>query len=488
MRTVAARLAIFALSLAIPLVAMSSDPQAPELQGDFVGKLGTLPVLLHLARAADGTLIGSLDSPSQGATGIPCSDFRVEGKKLAFRVPAVKGSWEGSIEEGGAKLAGTWTQGPPQPLTFTRGTLQSLYAPALAPVSAAEMQATLGRDLESALERGTLAAGTGVGVAIGVVRDGERRVFAFGQARPDAIFEIGSVTKTFTGLLLAQLIAQGKVKAEEPVRELLPAGTVQKPAGAEISLLDLVTQHSGLPRMPDNLDPANPANPYADYGATKLYEFMARQGVERAEAPRHLYSNLGFGLLGQALANRASVDYAQLVKQLVTDPLCMDETFMTPSAEQQARFAAGRRFDASPASNWDFDALAGAGGLRSTAADMLKYLEAQLHPEQSCGASRPEAPGAGTLAAAVTQTHELRSDAGPGMRIGYAWVFDPRSGIYWHNGATGGYSSFAFFHPEKDYAAVVLANRSIGPDGSLADALGRHIERRLAGEPALAIE
>ena len=92
-----------------------------------------------------------------------------------------------------------------------------------------------------------------MGVTIGVVRGGVKRVFSYGAAKPDSIFEIGSTTKTFTGLMLAQMVAQGKAKLDERVRELLPPGTVAKPDGVEITLLDLATRRSGLPRFPSNV-------------------------------------------------------------------------------------------------------------------------------------------------------------------------------------------------------------------------------------------
>lgn len=119
-----------------------------------------------------------------------------------------------------------------------------------------------------------------------MVRNGVRRVFAYGTARPDSAFEIGSITKTFTGLILAQMIEHGKVQLDAPVRELLPAGTVAKPQGREITLLDLVTHHSGLPRMPDNVHPADPNDPYADYLATDLYAFIAKTWSRKARERR----------------------------------------------------------------------------------------------------------------------------------------------------------------------------------------------------------
>lgn len=569
--------------------------EEPAVQGDYLGTLGTLHLKLHVTVAADGTLSGALDSPDQGAAGIPCADFHLQGSTLSFAVPSVHGTWQGLVGSDGATLSGTWNQGAPMPLTFTRdtfvaaskpspvdgfwlGTLQApgqslriqltvrsdpagqefctldsldqrgyglacanvawsgsdlslevpqvgghwrgklsgdgqmlsgtwtqgvswplifqrqmkaqlpppppkiSYDPALAPVAAAAMQAVLSQDFAPALRSGALSAATSAGVAIGVVRNGVPRVFAWGSATPDSIFEIGSITKTFTGLVLAQMVAQGKVKLDEPVRKLLPPGTVARPRGAEITLLDLVTQHSGLPRLPDNLAPADPDNPYSDYRALNLYRFLAAHGVEKpADAP-FLYSNLGVGLLGQALADHAGTSYAKLVSEEVTVPLQLSDTTVSLSAGQQARFIQGHTFDNRPARAWDMDALAGAGALRSTAADMLTYLEANLHPE---GFAASGAGATRTLAAALAQSHQLRADAGA-ARIAFAWLYNPQTRDYWHNGATGGYSGFAFFNLQGDYAGVVLMNRTAGAQGSLADLLGQHISERFAGRPAIA--
>ena len=366
----------------IPYLVHAQQPKSVD--GDYVGTLGPLSLKLHVKTSPDGTLSGTLDSPTQGSFGIPCSDLRMEGGTLSFKVPAVNGTWKGSIDDGGAKLSGIWSQGTPMPLVFSRdtfvpaakpsaldgiwlgtaqadgramrtqlivksdangahycsidnvdmfaydigctnaklsadrfsfevppvnarwtGTLsndgstltgtwtqeKSELAPAVAPaalnftrqaerlspanafpvtyddpidpVDAASMQSVLRGDLDKTLRSGVLSESSPVGIAIGVVRDGERRVFAFGKTQPEAIFEIGSITKTFTGLLLAQSIEQGAVKDDTPVRELLPPDTVAKPAsGSEITLLDLATQYSGLPRMPGNFQPKDNLNPF----------------------------------------------------------------------------------------------------------------------------------------------------------------------------------------------------------------------------------
>jgi serine-type D-Ala-D-Ala carboxypeptidase/endopeptidase len=135
------------------------------------------------------------------------------------------------------------------------------------------------------------------------------------------MYEIGSITKTFTGLVLSQMVEQGKVQFDDPMRELLPPGLVPKPTGGEITLLSLATQHSGLPRLPDNIHPTNPADPYADYRPADLYAFLAKHTVAKPAQTDFLYSNLGFGLLGQALSNRAGVPYPVLLEQEITGPL-----------------------------------------------------------------------------------------------------------------------------------------------------------------------
>ena len=599
------RIAMFSI---VVLIGFGSNSvfaqQSSAVQGKFLGSLGPLHVELHLDAAPDGTLSGTLDSPDQGAFGIPCADFHVDGKNFAFNVPMVSGSWKGSVESEGTTLVGTWTQGMSMPLTFTRdtfvaatkpspvdgfwlGTLQTptqslktqivvksdntggefctldsfdahalnvacanvafserdfsfdipvvhghwtgklssdnkslsgtwvqgtpssapsplnferqakrlppppptpvTNSPAIAPVEAADMQAILSRDLEQALKTGALAPETSAGITVGVVRNGVRRVFSFGTAKPNSIFEIGSITKTFTGLVLAQMIVQGKVKLDEPVRELLPPGTVAKPQGIEISLLDLVTQHSGLPRMPDNFSPADPNNPYADYRAANLYQFVAKHGVEKSATSSFLYSNLGVGLLGQALANRAGTTYPNLVKKEVIEPLGLKDTVVSLSPEQQSRFIEGHSADHRPAHAWDLDALAGAGAIRSTADDMLTYLEANLHPEKFNSRGSMTNPNAQTLSTAFDQSHELRADAGLGMRIAFAWLYNSTTGEYWHDGGTGGYTSYVFFNPKGDYAAVVLMNTTLSARGSFADLVGQHISQRFAGKPAVSL-
>jgi CubicO group peptidase (beta-lactamase class C family) len=355
---------------------------------------------------------------------------------------------------------------------------------AIAPVQASEMQSVMNHDLAQAQRAGVFAH---AGLAIGVVRHGVRRVFTYGTAKPDSLFEIASVTKTFTALTLARMVEQGKVTLDEPVRELLPPGIVEKPDGREITLLDLATHHSGFPRMPANFHSVQPDNPFADFHVADLYDFVAKHGVRKPADAAFAYSNLGVGLLGQVLADRAQMSYADLVKTEVTDPLGLKDTVVSLSPEQRSRFLQGynnfsegpdgyRKIPhagGDPVPPWDFDALAGCGALHSSAEDMLAYLEANLHPETK----------GGVLSAALRETHKLHADVelgpgvGPGVRIGLAWIHTP-DGSYFHDGGSLGFTSFVVFNPKEDYAAIVLSN-SIS-----AELVGAHIRQRLAGLPA----
>ena len=365
------------------------------------------------------------------------------------------------------------------PLAFARAGAQSApaltYQRALPALNAAEFGPVLDPDLAPLLRKGLLQPG--VGLAVGVLDRGTRRVFTYGAAKQDSIFEIGSVGKTFTGLMLAQMVEQGRVELREPVRELLPPGTVARPGRNEITLVDLVTHHSGLPRMPDNFNPANRDNPFADYTTDKLYEYLREHGVSRDAKTGFVYSNLGFGLLGQALALRAGVTYPELLRTEITGPLQMNDTFVEPSGEQQTRLLTGYGADHRAMPPLEIPGLLGAGSIRSTARDLLTYLEAQLHPERLPG----------TLPAAVAFSHRVHPDRSTEARVAFAWLYSAETGAFSHDGATPGFSSYVFFHPKGGYAGVVLLNRAAG-DMPWCDLIGEHLRQRFAGEPAFSLD
>ena len=178
-----------------------------------------------------------------------------------------------------------------------------VFDPPLPPVHAVDFPSVMNRDIAPMLRRLDLAAADGgAGIVIGVSEHGVRRVIAYGAAKPDSLFEIGSITKTFTGLLLSKMAVEKELDLRDPVRDLLPAGVASAPHGFEITLLDLATHHSGLPGMPDNPPPGDLREKITGYHASDLYDFIKRHGVGKTTDTKFLYSNLGFTLLGAALA------------------------------------------------------------------------------------------------------------------------------------------------------------------------------------------
>jgi len=278
----------------------------------------------------------------------------------------------------------------------------------------------------------------------------------------DTVFEIGSITKVFTSLVLADMIEKSEVKPDDPVAKFLPASVhVPSRNGRQITLLDLSMQVSGLPRLPDNLKPSKPANPYADYEAANLYEFLSHYTLTRDPGEKYEYSNLAVGLLGHALSLKAGMSYEELLRRRIFEPLGMSSTSSTLSESQQKRLAPGHNGSLHPVANWDFAVLAGCGALRSTANDMLKFLAANL-----------ELTDTPLKAAMRRMRSERKSTDMPGVDIAMAWhiftKFDTQ--IYWHNGGTFGYRSFAGFVPAAKKGVVVLCNTFMDNDD-----LGRHI-------------
>ncbi len=347
------------------------------------------------------------------------------------------------------------------------------FDPTPRPLSPFSLKSVLDADLYQATTAGDLKPGSPIGLAVGVIKHGERRVFTYGAAKPGSIFEIGSISKTFTGLMLARMVTQGKVRLDEPVRELLPFGTVAKPSGPEITLLDLATHHSGLPPYPTNPDRTAP-HPFADYDPAHLYEFLASNGVAKPADAGYFYSYLGVGLLGHALALRAGTTYGDLLRLAVTNPMGMHDTTPDVPPDAQPRLLPGFDQNHRAVERVSWNVLAGAAALHSTAGDMVTWLDAQLHPDKYPA-----------LRDALVLSHQLHENTTGDWRIALAWVWIPETHTYWHVGATAGFVSHAFFDPQSDIAAVVLTNLNGGATPMLSpDNIAEHIHQRLLGQSA----
>lgn len=302
------------------------------------------------------------------------------------------------------------------------------------------------------------------GLVIGLLdADGTRRILAAGKADNGAValdgntvFEIGSISKTFTNALLADMVRRGEVSLDQTAQSLLPS-TVRMPTrnGKEITLLDLATATSGLPRMPNNFKPKNPANPFADYTVDQLYEYLNGLTLTRDIGSQYEYSNTGMGLLGHILGLRLKKTYFEAVEERVLKPLGMKDTKIDLTPSMKSRLALGHDQAGKIVENWDIPSLAGAGALRSTVNDMFKYLAANLD-----STSKPLGP---TLA----MTHHTRRPTTiPNMTIGLAWhiLKGPGGTIVWHNGGTGGYRTWTGFDPVKRVGIVLLTNSAVGAD------------------------
>jgi len=313
-------------------------------------------------------------------------------------------------------------------------------------------------DIRAALVNRVDEGRKAVGIVAGTIDASGQHLVAYGKIdrksdRPpdgDTVFEIGSLTKVFTSLLLADMVERGEVNLDDPVAKYLPAGAkVPTRGGRQITLLDLSMHISGLPRLPKNLDPADPLNPYADYTGARPLDFLAGYTLTRDIGEKYEYSNLGAGLLGFALAHRAGMTYKELVRRRILEPLGMTSTAITLSDEQKQRLATGYNTGLEPTNLWDLDALAGAGALRSTANDILKFLAANMGLTDS------------PLKSAMARMQSVHRETGlADLEVLMAWHEWHKYGrdIVWHDGGTGGYHSWAGFDPAGKTAAVVLCN------------------------------
>jgi serine-type D-Ala-D-Ala carboxypeptidase/endopeptidase len=312
-----------------------------------------------------------------------------------------------------------------------------------------------------------------VGIVAGIIGPQGQRVVAYGQLnqgdpRPlsgDTVFEIDSITKVFTGLLLTDMVARGEVALTDPVAKYLPNEVkVPERGGREITLLDLATHFSGLPDLPLNA-PLYEQDPIGNYTADQLYSMLAAYHLDSDPGAQYFYSNVGFGLLGHTLARRAGMDFEKLLEARITGPLSMADTRITPTPQMIERFATGHRYyRLTPTPALEYGVLAGAGGLRSTANDLLRFLAACI--------GYTKTPLAGPLAEMLKNrrpTGEVGGEVTPGWyiqtpnRCGPSGCTPMGFKIVAHSGGSFGYASFLGYDPTSRVGVVVLSNASHHP-------------------------
>jgi CubicO group peptidase (beta-lactamase class C family) len=459
---------MLAVLAGFPAAALAQDATGDWLGSLQTGPLTTLRLAVHVKSDGHGGFQGTLDSLDQNTRGLPLSDVAATPEALSFKVPAVGGAYSGKWDAAAHAWVGEWRQGAtPLPLTLAR--------PPAQPIAwTIPSDAEIGRLLEA-----RIAGRPGEGIVVGIITPSGRRIVARGPAdtkRFDGrtLFEIGSITKVFTGLLLADMARRGEVRLDDPADKYLPAGyALPSRNGRRITLLDLATHRSGLPRMPTNFTSADPANPYADYSQKDLLAYLKQVRLTRDIGSEYEYSNLGVGLLGQLLARRAGTDYASLVRRRITRPLGMMDTTIRLSPVQRTRLAQPHDEYMRPMPAWDLNALAAAGALRSDANDLLTFLGAAMGLVK-----RPVRTDFAAM--------QVRRAAGPtgNMDVGIIWMLlkTPAAEIVFHNGATGGSKAFIGFDPARKRGVVVLVNGAPEP---ASDDLGLHL---LTGSPPMPVQ
>ncbi|QMU73856.1 beta-lactamase family protein [Streptacidiphilus sp. P02-A3a] len=332
------------------------------------------------------------------------------------------------------------------------------------------------------------AAPEATGTALAAVRADQRLLLCGGSTArtggrpvdPDTRFEIGSLSKTFTALLLAESVARGEVRYDDPIGWYLPAGATPGHRGGEpITLLHLATHTAGLPRLPSGLlataVPTWSTTPYGNYSQARLLRSLGATRVRARPGARVHYSNLGVGLLGLLLARAAGTDYPALLDDRVCRPLGLTRTGCDPGPGQATGYWHGR-----PRPPWLIPALPGAGAVRSSARDLLRYLEALLDPDR--------AGALGPALAEVRRPRLLLPRTGDGLCL--VWNLRPRPGhdLLFHSGGTRGFTAFVGFCPRTRTGLAALANTTPPPGSrfiqdaysafrALADPAGAELSR-----------
>jgi CubicO group peptidase (beta-lactamase class C family) len=308
-----------------------------------------------------------------------------------------------------------------------------------------------------------------VGLSIGLIKDGKTTIYNYGETKSgndklptaNTIFEIGSISKTFTATILAWYVNQGKLSLTDPIVKYLPDSIAANPALKSITLLNLTNHTSGLARLPANLiyQSYEGTNPYKNYTRQMLFAYLKSCSLNSEPGKKYTYSNLAVGLLGVVLERVSNKSYEQLVTEIICKPLAMKSTVQRIIPQLSARFAAVYDEEGHETPAWDFDALAAGGSLKSTINDMLIYTKANMTKANN------------KLSQAFELTHQptINTDT----KVGLGWHIIPIAGVnyYFHNGGTGGSSSFMAYNIDNGLAIVILSNATASTDATGAGIL-----------------
>jgi CubicO group peptidase (beta-lactamase class C family) len=282
----------------------------------------------------------------------------------------------------------------------------------------------------------------------------------------DTIFEIGSITKVFTAFLLADMVERGEVALNDPVRKYLPASVVvPSRRGKEILLVDLATHTSGLPRDSVEVDLNSGLSPYDGYTPGDLYAFLRSYRLGRDPGTQPEYSNVGMGLLGHALELRAGVSYEELLRRRIFEPLGMTSTTITVDGEQRSRRATGYNARRLPVPPWNGGVIAPAGGINSTAADMLKFGAAVIDSQSPLKA----------VFARMTSVKRPTEESRVQQTLGWNLFRLGANEIIAHSGGTFGFESRLIVDITRKRPVIAWVNGRSG--GGVSDLVGLALDR-----------
>ena len=266
-------------------------------------------------------------------------------------------------------------------------------------------------------------------------------------ANHEALFEIGSISKVFTGTLLAQMVQEGKLSLDESIDEKFDIPLAD---GISITFEQLANHSSGLPRIPPSMNMAAffyPDNPYRAFTDEKMEDYLkAGPKPSSSKTGSYGYSNLGMGMLAYLMGKMEGKSYADLLEDRVFTPLGMENSYGDWRLVEEG-IVPGQNPKGNPTANWDLGPLAGAGSIVSNVADLSRFAMAQFD------SSRRD----------FQFSHQPTLEVNAGLKVGLGWHWNIESDgreVLWHNGGTGGYSSCMTLEPEMEQGVIILSNLS----------------------------
>ncbi len=301
------------------------------------------------------------------------------------------------------------------------------------------------------------------GLSVGIYKDRKSGFYHYGtiakgrEILPDdsTFYEIGSITKTFTSLILAHLVNEGKLALKDPIVKYLPDSVAENEALKNISVVMLANHTSGLQRMPGNflVVVKDALNPYKDYPVEAMMAYLKKAKLENEPGKSFSYSNLGMAVLGYILEKAGGSDYQNLFERYITGPLSLKNTTLSLDSAQKTRMTRVYNENGEETPAWDFQVMAPAGAVRSNVADMVNYGVSMLDPSR--GESFEKA-----RQLVLTKSHDGLA------KIGLGWMILEKDGvtIYTHSGGTYGSRSFLAIVPDKKIVVTLLSNSALDVD------------------------